>query len=725
MQTNRPTILARTAAGALLVAACSGRSHVTHETGDAPTSAAAAPAASAEGAASAPAAPLAPIAPAEEHVFSARDLLAFARISDPQVSPDGRQVAFVVRNTDLAGNRGRTDVWLAGVDGGAPLIVAEHPEADSSPRWSPDGRTIYFLSRRGGSSQVWAVGADGGVPRQVTSSPVPVTSFVVSPDGRRLAFTADVDPKCGDLACSAAPKEPGEGSGKVYEQLFARHWDAWKDGRRAHLFVAPVEGGAPVDVTRGMDADVPSKPFGGSEEIAFTPDGAALVFAARDVGREEAWSTNFDLFVAPIAGDAPPRRLTDNPAWDTRPLFSRDGKTLIYLAMSRPGFEADRFRIMARPWPEGEAREVAPGWDRSPHDLIVAADGASLLATADDLGHGALFSIDLASGAARRLVGDGYVSAPQVAGDRLVFLRDDLRAPAELFSSDASGGDLRPLTRVNAGLLARVRTGEAEQFSFPGWKGETVYAWLVKPVDFDPAKKYPLALLIHGGPQGSFGNHFHYRWNPQFYAGRGYAALMIDFHGSTGYGQAFTDAISDDWGGKPLVDLQQGLAAALARYPWIDGERACALGASYGGFMINWIAGNWPDRFRCLVNHDGIFDNRMMYYATEELWFPEWEHRGPYWQNVAGHERHNPVHHVARWKTPMLVIHGSLDYRIPETQGIAAFTAMQRRGVPSRLVIFPDENHWVLGPANSLQWHEEVGRWLDAWLAAKDGGGAG
>ena len=714
------TLLRRAAvAAAALAAACSTRNDMSRgscEREGAPSSAAPAPSApaapTAEGVADA--APVA-IAPVEEHAFSARDLLAFARISDPQVSPSGRQVAFVVRRTDLAAKRGRTDIWLMGTDGSAAVTVAEHPEADLSPRWSPDGRTIYFLSKRSGSMQVWAAPADGGEARAVTATPGGVGAFAVSPDGRHLAVTAEVDPRCGAHECPGDGAAAG-GSGRVYDRLFARHWDAWKDGRRSHLLVVPAQGGAAIDVTAGMDADVPSKPFGGAEEIAFTPDGQGLIFAARDVGREEAWSTNFDLFYAPIDGGSPPRRLTDNPAWDTRPIFSPDGRTLFYLAMTRPGFEADRFRIMARPWPEGADREVAPAWDRSPRDVIVGPDGATLYVTADDLGHSPLFAIDAATGAARRLVGDGFVASPQVAGDRLVFLRDDLRAPAELESAALDGGDRRPLTRINAELLARVRMGEAEQFTFKGWKGEEVRAWLVKPVDFDPARRYPLALLIHGGPQGSFGNHFHYRWNPQFYAGRGYAALMIDFHGSTGYGQAFTDSISDDWGGKPLVDLQEGVKAALARYPWIDGERACALGASYGGFMINWIAGLWPDRFRCLVNHDGVFDNRMMYYATEELWFPEWEHRGPYWQNVAGHEKHNPVHHVAAWRTPMLVIHGSLDYRIPETQGIAAFTALQRRGIPSRLVVFPDENHWVLGPANSLQWHDEVGAWLDRWL---------
>jgi dipeptidyl aminopeptidase/acylaminoacyl peptidase len=316
------------------------------------------------------------------------------------------------------------------------------------------------------------------------------------------------------------------------------------------------------------------------------------------------------------------------------------------------------------------------------------------------------------------------VRSPAVAaaGGRVVFGRDSLTAPVDLWSVAADGSDLRRLTEVNREALAAIEMGEPEQFTFAGWNGETVHAWVVKPAGFEPGRRYPVAFLIHGGPQGSFGNDFHYRWNPQTYAGAGYAALMVDFHGSTGYGQAFTDSISGDWGGKPLEDLQKGLAAALVRYPWLDGGRACALGASYGGYMVNWIAGNWPDGFRCLVNHDGVFDHRMMYFATEELWFPEWEHGGPYWAKPEEYERHNPVRFVESWRTPILVVHGSLDYRVPETQGLAAFTAAQRRGVPSELLVFPDENHWVLKPANSILWHETVLGWLDRWIGDGAGG---
>ena len=542
----------------------------------------------------------------------------------------------------------------------------------------------------------------------------------VSADGARLAFSLDVYPDCPTVACSAdrvAAEEKRVSTGKTYDRLFVRHWDSWGDGRRSHLFVLPTAGGDPVDVMKGMDADAPSKPFGGSEEFTFTPDGASLVFSAKDVGREEAWSTDFDLYLAPIDGAKAPRCLTEkNAAWDTQPVFSPDGKRLAYLAMSRPGFEADRYRVMVREGIDGAERELAPAWDRSPGAIFWSADGKTLYAVANDVGQNTIFALDATSGAVRSIYANGNAGGVQLAGSgKLLFSLDHLKSPAELYTIGVDGSGLRQITAINRERLAQVRLGEPEQMSFKGAGDETVYAYIVKPVDFDPAKKYPVAFLIHGGPQGSFGNDFHYRWNPQTYAGRGYAAVMVDFHGSTGYGQAFTDAIRGDWGGKPLVDLQKGLAAALKAYPWMDGERVAALGASYGGYMINWIAGAWPDRFRCLVTHDGNLDERFAYYATEELWFPEWEHGGTPWGNPAGYAKHNPVDLVKNWKTPVLVVHGGKDYRVVDTGGIATFTAAQRKGIPSKLLYFPDENHWVLKPQNSIQWHDTVLDWLDQW----------
>jgi dipeptidyl aminopeptidase/acylaminoacyl peptidase len=383
--------------------------------------------------------------------------------------------------------------------------------------------------------------------------------------------------------------------------------------------------------------------------------------------------------------------------------------------MARPGYEADRYDVRARNWPDGEARRVAPAWDRSPGELSFSGDGKRLWATADDLGQVPIFSIDAASGKVAALPGKGASTWVGEARERIVWLRNDLEHPDELWTSAPDGSDARVLVNVNTDRLQGVRFGKPEQIEFRGAGGDTVRAYFLEPVG-GPKPGTPLVLLVHGGPQGSMANRWHDRWNAQVYAGAGFAVLMVDFHGSTGYGQAFTDAIRGDWGGKPLADLDAGLAAVAQRYPWVAVDRACALGASYGGYMVNWIAGQRPERFRCLVNHDGLFDMRSMYYATEELWFPEWEQQGTYFEAAARHERHNPASHVQRWKTPMLVIHGSLDYRVNVEQGLATFTALQRRGVPSRFVHFPDENHWVLHAANSLQWHEEVLGWLAKYL---------
>ena len=654
------------------------------------------------------------------HPFSIHDMLAMDRISDPQVSPDGQWIAFVVRTTDLEANRGRTDLWLVGRDGAGLRPLTSHPDSDSNPRWGPDSRSVWFLSSRSGSSQVWRIAIDGGEARQMTVEPLDVGNLIVSPDGRHIGFTMEVFP---DAPTAQATKDrldaiaKRKDSGRVYERVLVRHWDTWKDGRRSHLFVRPAEGGQAVNVMAGMDADTPSIPFGGPEEMTFSPDGRGVVFSAKDVGREEAWSTNFDLFYSPIDGSQAPKCLTqENEALDTHPVFSPDGKTLAYLAMSRPGYESDQFQIVLMDWPGGSKRVLTDKWDRSPSSIGFAAHGRTLYATAANLGQRSLFSIDVDNGQVETIVREGSVHGFSAADGRIVYALSNMRSPAELYSVRPNGAGVRQLTDINRAKVAAAKMGDYEQFTFAGWNGETVHAYVVKPVDFDPARKYPVAFLIHGGPQGSFGNVFHYRWNPQAYAGAGYAAVMVDFHGSTGYGQAFCDSIRGDWGGKPLADLQKGLAAAIEKYPWMDGDRVAGLGGSFGGYMVNWIAGNWPDRFRCLVNHDGNIDERMAYFDTEELWFPEWDHVGTPWENPEGYEKHNPVRFVQNWKTPMLVIHGAQDFRVVDTQGLGTFNALQRRGIPSKLLYFPDEGHWVLKPHNSIQWHDTVLAWLDRWL---------
>ena len=656
--------------------------------------------------------------------FSAEHLVRIDRVGAPVVSPAGDAVVYAVRHTDFENDTGHYDLWLSAIDGGEPRRLTTHEANDTSPAWSPDGRHVLFLSSRGETTQVWRLPMQGGEAQPVTQLPLDVGTFRVSPTGKQLVVSLSVYLDCEDLQCTvdrSAEKEGSKVTAQHFDQIFMRHWDHWLDERRSQLFVIPLDddvtaSGEPVRISR-IDADVPSRVWGGNEEYAIAPDGKTLYFAARLRNRDEASSTNFDIYAVPTDGSGQPENLTkENAAWDTAPVVSPDGRYLAWLAMSRPGFEADQYQVVLHDLRSGKRRVLTEDWDRSPGSMAFTNDSQSLLLNAQDVGQRTLWQFGLDGEEPVKLVSQGTVAGFADAGDNIVYAMNDLASPNELYVFDPKTGDSRRITDFAAATLDGVALGEYEQFSFKGAGGDTVYGFVVKPAEFKRGKDYPVAFLIHGGPQGSFSNNFHYRWNPQTYAGQGFAAVMIDFHGSTGYGQAFTDSISGDWGGKPLEDLQLGLAAALERYEFLDGDRVCALGASYGGYMVNWIAGQWPDRFRCLVNHDGVFDNRSMYYTTEELWFPEWEHGGPYYANPAGYEKHNPALFVENWKTPMLVVHGELDYRVPVTQGIGAFTALQRRGIESRFLYFPDENHWVLKPHNSLHWHEQVNAWLHKFL---------
>ena len=659
--------------------------------------------------------------------FTAKDMVTLDRVSDPHLSPDGHWVVYDLRATDFEADKGVHSLWIADLAAKdpAPHRLAASEGGASNPRWSPDGKAIYFTSSRSGSEQVWSTTPDGAAATQVTKLPLDVQAFRVAPDGKTLVVGLAVFPDCKTLQCTldrnAKPKTP---TGQVYDKLFIRHWDEWADGTRNHLFALPlgadgVAAGGPIELTPGFDGDIPTKPFGGEDDFTISPDSKALVFSARLAGRTEPWSTNFDLYQVPLDGSAAPKDLTaDNLAWDAAPLFSPDGGKLAWLAMKRPGFESDRLGIMVRDLKTGATREIDASWDRSAGQYRWSADGKTIYVLAEDVGQLKLFALDAVKGGApKALTGPGHVSSFDLAKGVIVYDRDDLQNPAQVFRLGAKGEAVQ-ITHHDAERLADVQMGAAEQFEFGGWNGESVHGFVVKPWNYQPGKTYPVAFLIHGGPQGSFDNHFHYRWNAQAYAGHGYAVVMIDFHGSTGYGQGFTDAIKEHWGDRPLEDLQKGWAAALSKYAFLDGDRACALGGSYGGFMVNWIAGNWSKPWKCLVNHDGIFDNRDMGYSTEELWFSEWENGGTPWENPQGYERFNPAVHVADWVKPELVIHSQKDYRIPIEQGIATFTALQRKGVPSELLLYPNENHWVLMPKNSLQWHDTVLGWLDKWTAA-------
>jgi dipeptidyl aminopeptidase/acylaminoacyl peptidase len=681
--------------------------------------------------------------------FTVQDLVRLDRLSEVTASPDGRRVVYTLRTTDMEANKGRTSVWLLdmGRRSAAAVRLTDLAANSNSPEWSADGRYVYFLSNRSGSTQVWRVAA-GAAPHetrgtggpeaaapgaallnsdapgadalQVTNLPLDVGSFRVSPKGDRIVVSAEVYLDCATLECTKERLDAAahsKTSGILYQQLFVRHWDAWSDGRRSQLFAMTLDDvarGAPVNLTAGI-GDVPGKPFGGREDYAFSPDGTQVAFSVRGAAGE-AWSTNFDIYEVAAAGGTAQNLTADNPAWDGQPAFSPDGAQLAYVAMDRPGFEADRFHLVVLNLKTGVKRPLTQNWDRSILSFAWSHDGKSLFATADHLGQRPLWAIDAATGRASAITGAGEVEGFSVGTRRVFYAFSNLGGPADLYAVGFTGGIPTQLTRVNQAALAQRKMGEYEQFSFDGANDENVFGYVVKPPDFKRDQKYPVAFLVHGGPQGSFANSWNWRWNAQTFAGAGYGVVMIDFHGSTGYGQAFTDSISGDWGGKPLEDLKRGLEAVLKQHPWLDGDHVCALGGSYGGYMMNWIAGAWPDRFQCLVSHDGIFDNRTMYYSTEELWFPEWENGGPEYRNPAAYAKHNPVDYVSRWKTPTLVIHGQQDYRVPDSQGLAVFTALQRQGIPSELLYFSNENHWVLKPADSIEWYDTVLAWLNRWL---------
>jgi dipeptidyl aminopeptidase/acylaminoacyl peptidase len=664
---------------------------------------------------------------AAPHPFEVRDMAMFDRVSDQALSPDGRTAAFHLRETDYAANRGKNSIWTVPMSGGKPVRLTDASLNATTPRWSADGSSLYFLAAKDDVNQIWRVPAKGGTPEAVSAFALDVGSYKLAPDGKSVLVTMDLFVDC---AKEASPidctkkrlDKPADhkATGMLYDRLFVRHWDTWSDGRRSQLLIASIGAdgkvGEPRLLSAGIDGDVPSKPFGDDSEYAYSPDASTVYFNVRNVGAEEAWSTNFDIYSVPADGSAEPKNHTaDNPAWDGYPLPSRDGKTLYYLAMTKPGFEADRFGIWALDLASGNKREIAPNWDRSASGLKESFDGKTLYTAADDWGQHPLFAIDIATGKATKLISDGTIAGFDVGAKNLLVSRNDLKRPSDLYAADVRGKNLTQITQSNATRYKDIKVGDFEFFTFKGAEGATVQGYVVKPVGFKAGKKYPVAFIIHGGPQGAMNNGFSYRWNPQTYAGQGFAVVTINFHGSTGYGQAFTDSISQDWGGKPLEDLKLGWAAALNKYEFLDGDRACALGASYGGYMINWIAGNWNEPWKCLVNHDGVFDTRSMGYETEELWFTEWENGGTVYDKPEAYEKFNPLNHVKNWRVPMLVVQGEKDYRIPTVQGTATFTALQRRGIPSQLLVFPDENHWVLKPQNSVMWHDTVNAWIKRW----------
>jgi len=660
--------------------------------------------------------------PATARQLTIEDVTMLSRVSSPAVSPDGHWLVWQQRETDLAGDKGRYDLWRLDLTakGAKPeKLIGEWSVNETSPQFSHDGKTIWFQSDKGGEDNVWAIAVTGGAPTQVTDLKGGIGGFKVAPTEDKMLIWADRLPGAPSSEPAMIKKRDDAGNGRTFDQMFIRHWASWSDGTRSQLFVLPMANGKAAGygkaIEGGLVGDSPSKPFGGGEEVSWSADGKTVFFALREAGRIEPLSTNLDIFAAPADGSAAPTNLTDaNDGMDNLPTASPDGKYLAWFAMKRPGYEADRQVLMVRDLASGQVRALTEGWDRSVGSIAWSEDSKTIYVTAEDTQEVPIFAIDLKSGKPTRLTQEGNVSAVVPTAKGLVYAMNSLTAPDDFYWLAGKKG--ARLTGVNADKLAGIDMPTVTRFSFTGANNDKVWGYAVKPAGLAAGAKAPVAFMVHGGPQGSSNNSWSYRWNPALFAGAGYGLVAVDFHGSTGYGQGFTDAIRNNWGGWPLEDLKKGLDAATTKFTWLDGNNACALGASYGGYMMNWIEGNWPDRFKCIVQHDGVFDARAMAYETEELWFDEWEHGGhPYYEDPAAFEKWNPVNLVDKWKTPQLVITSEGDYRIPYTQGIAAFTALQRRDIPSRLIVFPGGSHWVLNPKESRQWYREVLGWMGKW----------
>jgi dipeptidyl aminopeptidase/acylaminoacyl peptidase len=682
---------------------------------------------------------LATAAPALARPMTETDLATMKRLAAPTVSPDGKLVAYQVQETDLRANKRRADIVYQRTDrADKGTKIGSNPDSnETDPAFSPDGKFLYFLSNRGGTSQLYRVGIpesfQAETPQQLSNFKTDVAGFKISPDGKKIAVWGDIARDCMEFGCEkdGDRSKPGPGTGREYDELMVRHWDAWETpGNYSRIFTfgigddGKLYGGHPLDehaLTPGNEnkpkivGDAPSKPMGGGEEVAWGADSETVYYAMRLADKNEALSTNLDIYSSDQNYDSAANLTPDNKATDTLPAPSPDGKYLAWAAMARPGYEADRQVVMLKDLKSGTVKALTEKWDRSVASIAWSPDSKAMYVTAQEILDHPVFKIDL-KGTVSRLTAAGSANdvIPMRDGS-ILYTMNSVVAANDLYQRDAKGV-VRKLTDVNAEFEADVDDIAVQRFDFAGANGDQVWGQITKPAGV--TGKLPVAFIVHGGPQGSFGNSWSFRWNPRVMAAQGYAVVSVDFHGSIGYGQAFTDSINKNWGGWPLEDLQKGLAAAGKIDAQVDTGNACALGGSYGGYMMNWIEGNWPDGFKCLVTHAGIFDLRAMAYETEELWFDQWDQGGP-WTTRTDGEKWNPVNHVAKWKTPTLVIHGEKDYRIPYSQSLAAFTALQQQGVESKLLVFPDENHWILKAQNSIQWHRTVFDWLEKHLKAE------
>ena len=654
------------------------------------------------------------------HPFSVEDMQTIKRIGELRLSPDSSLLVFTVSTSDLKKNKMVTNLFVVPALGGAPRqITFSASGSNTSPRFSPDSKSLYFLSTRAeGKAQVFHLDLSGGEARQVTETPTGVDAFFLSPDGRTIAFVSSVYPECADLACDeklVKEKTDAAVKARIITGIPFRRWDSWVDGKRNHIFRVSVEGGEAKDLTPG-DVDSPIWTEAGGDEMAFSPDGRDITFS-RFQGNESLVG-NSDLFTIPAEGGTP-KPITTNKAADTTPLYSPDGSWIAYSATLRENQATDQVRLFIYDTKTGERKNLFEAIDRSISSYVWSPDSRSLFITFEDQGQEPLSRIDVKTSALTKLVPEGTIGDVQVAKDLsfVVFTRQDLAHPKELYRLSLGKGAAEPvaLTHLNDNLMKEVQWGQVRSFTYPGWSGETVQAFEVKPPAFDPSKKYPLLLLMHGGPENAWSNLFHYRWNAELFAAAGYVAILPNFHGSSGFGLKFMDAIKGQWGGAPYEDTMKAVDVALA-WPYVDRTRLAAAGASYGGYMANWVEGH-TDRFRAIVSHDGLYDLLTMFYSSDLIGGMEAEFKGAPWVNQQAVIDQAPVTFAKGFKTPMLVVHGEKDYRVDPSQGFAMFQTLQAMHVPSKLLYFEDENHWVLKPADSVLWYHTVLDWLAEWVA--------
>ena len=649
----------------------------------------------------------------DKRAITFEDFFSIQRLGDVVISPDAKLIAYTLAVPDIEENKINTDIWILNLNNREATRLTKGEKSSSSPVWSPDGKYLYYDY----DGQIWKKAVDGKEGIQVTYFAPGAAGVVFNADGDQVLFTADVYPDCPDEECNKTKMEETENNkvkARVIDQLLYRHWNQWKEGKRSHVFIADADGKNVVDLTPG-DYDTPPISLGSSNDYVFSPDGKKVCFV-RNTDEIVAASTNNDLFIHNLTtGEI--SRLTENKANDNNPNYSPDGRFIAYRAMSRPGFEADKYRLMIYDSKKKTFEDLTHNFKLSVSSIVWHPNGQEIYFTASERGTASIYKVGLNDKKITAVLKGYNLSNPKFLNkNEIIFKKQTASMPDEIFKFNLKDNSIKQLTNINSEQLAKLELPSLESFEFIGAEGDKVQGFLIKPPFFDPNKKYPAIQLIHGGPQGSWDDEFHYRWNYQMFTAPGYVVYMINFHGSTGYGQDFTDAVSKDWGGAPYEDIKLGTEYVINSYPFIDKDKIGAAGASYGGFMINWIAGDPDHPYKCLVSHDGVYEQVSMYGATEELWFPEWEFNGTPWDESSLYQKWSPANRAANFKSPTLIIHGENDYRVPYTQGLQFFTALQRQGIPSKLLFYPDEDHFVRKPQNARLWWKTVHEWFEKYL---------